>query len=247
MAFTVITPVDLNQKPQCNQPVNLELEKTFCCFCCTSAPLNLLIRLPVSGYVSGQTIPIKAEVENTSNVVVNALKLSFRKRISFHVHQPKRATKKEHEVIEELTMGPIDAGQSRSWEQKIQVPALPPSNLVNCGIIDLDYEIKVEAQVGSIHRNLEGIIPITLGTVPLVDFKPPVSDSDKTDTFVDPSMLPTQPVSPASPQNGTGGAIGWGIGDETNLYPNIRKFFKLDMKYFRLLNFVFIYSATNFC
>lgn len=226
MAFTVITPVDLNQKPQCKTPAILELEKTFCCFCCTSAPLNVTVRLPVSGYVSGQTIPIKAEVDNASNVVVDALKLCFRKRMSFQVHQPKSATKKEFETIEELTMGPIDAGQSRNWEQKIEVPALPPSNLVNCGIIDLDYELKVEAQVGGIHKNLDGVIPLTLGTVPLADWTSPMPYSDnptKSESITDPSMLPTQPVSPASPVP-QGGAVGWGVGDENGLYPNIREF-----------------------
>lgn len=228
MAFTVISPVDLNQNPHCKEAGKLDLEKSFCCFCCRSGPLSVLVRLPVTGYVSGQIIPISVEVDNTSNVVVNSLKLCLRKKISFHTHQPKRATKKEKETIEELTMGPIDGGQSRNWNQQIEVPALPPSNLVNCGIIDLDYELKVEAQVGGLHKNLEGVIPVIFGTIPLLDFKPPMPSNDGvatvpySDSITDPSMLPTQPVSPASPAP-QGGAIGWGVGDNT-LYPNIRKF-----------------------
>jgi hypothetical protein len=31
-------------------------------------------------------------------------------------------------------------------------------------------------------------------------------------------MMPTQPV---SPENGAGGAVGWSIGDNNSLYPNI--------------------------
>lgn len=224
MAFTVITPVDLNQNARCKEPAKLELEKTFCCFCCASGPLNVIVRLPVSGYVSGQTIPITAEVDNASNVTVDSLKLCLRKRVSFHVHQPQRATRKEDEVIEELTMGPIDAGGSKTWEQKIEVPALPPSNLVNCGIIDLDYEMGVVAQVSGLHSNMTGIIPLTIGTVPLADWKSPMPYTDKPQLQPepDPSMLPTQPVSPASPPP-QGGAVGWNMNDAKALYPNIRK------------------------
>jgi len=220
MAFTVITPVDLNQTPRCKVPAKLELEKSFCCFCCRSGPLSVITRLPVGGFVSGQHMPITVDVDNASNVTIDSLKLCFREKVSFHVHQPKRATKKEVKVIEELTMGPIDGGQNRNWEQKIQVPAMPPSNLVNCGIIDLDYELAVVAQVSGIHSNLDGVIPITIGTIPLLDFKSPMPDEiPKSDSMVDPSMLPTQPVSPASPPP-QGGAVGWGVGDNV-LYPNI--------------------------
>lgn len=121
------------------------------------------------------------------------------------------------------------------------MPPLPPSNLVNCGIIDLDYELFVEAQVSGLHKNLEGMsfpnknfyiflkkfyvsgtIPIVFGTIPLTDWKPPLPYTDK-QPETDPSMLPTQPVSPASPP-AQGGAIGWGASEENNLYPTIRKF-----------------------
>ncbi|XP_063701127.1 arrestin domain-containing protein 17 [Culicoides brevitarsis] len=226
MAFTVITPVDLNKTPKCQEPAKLDLEKTFCCFCCKSGPLNVIVHLPVTGFVSGQVMPITAEVDNASNVTVDALKLCLRKNINFMVQQPRSARKREVEKIDELTMGPIEKGGSRTWEQKIEVPALPPSNLVNCGIIDLDYELFVEAQVSGLHKNLSGVIPITLGTVPLSSWKPPVPYTDKPAVIdmpdQDPSMLPTLPASPLTPENPPqGGAIGWGVPEGNSLYPQI--------------------------
>lgn len=83
MAFTVISPVDLNQNPRVKEPFKLNLEKSFCCFCCRSGPLSLVVQLPVTGYVSGQTIPILAECDNASNVKVNAVKFILRKVVSF--------------------------------------------------------------------------------------------------------------------------------------------------------------------
>ncbi|EDS30991.1 arrestin domain containing 4 [Culex quinquefasciatus] len=221
MAFTVISPVDLNQNPRVKDPFKLELEKTFCCFCCASGPLSLIIHIPVTGFVSGQTIPLTIECDNASNVGVDSVKLTMRKLLAFHVMTPRRETKKKKEVISEISVGPVEGGNSQTWSQHIQIPPLPPSNLVNCGIIDVDYDIKVEAVVSGPHANLDGNIPIVVGTVPLASFQPPPPYTDNPPITDDPSMLPTQPVSPASPPNGTGGALGWNIAGADNPYPNI--------------------------
>lgn len=72
------------------------------------------------------------------------------------------------------------------------------------------------------HRDLEGKLPITLGTIPLASAQLP-NTAPYTDVpqqqpapIQDPSQAPTQPVSPASPA-GDSNAVGW------NLYPSIRK------------------------
>lgn len=75
------------------------------------------------------------------------------------------------------------------------------------------------------HRNLEGKLPITLGTIPLTSTTVPntVPYSDmpqKAPTPIqDPNLAPTQPVSPASPagNDATGAVGGW------NIYPSMRK------------------------
>ncbi|CAD7093273.1 unnamed protein product [Hermetia illucens] len=221
MAFTVISPVDLNLNPRVQDPYKLELEKTFCCFCCQSGPLAVIVKIPVTGFVSGQVIPITAECDNASNVHVNLLKFILRKVVAFHTTQPRRETKKENITIGELSVGPIGPHDSKTWTQQLEIPPLPPSNLVNCGIIDLDYDLKVVCEVSGPHRNLEGTIPVVLGTIPLASFKPPAPYSDV--PVQDPSLAPTQPVSPASPPNGTGGAVGWNTADTAggSLYPNI--------------------------
>lgn len=57
----------------------LEKNKTFCCFCCGSPPLSINISIPVSGYVSGQSIPVKVNVENQSGITVDKVKLILQK------------------------------------------------------------------------------------------------------------------------------------------------------------------------
>ncbi|XP_055375137.1 arrestin domain-containing protein 17 [Condylostylus longicornis] len=219
MAFTVISPVDLNLNPRIKEPAKLELEKSFCCFCCKSGPLAVIVHVPVSGYVSGQIIPITAECDNASNVDINIIKFILRKVVTFTVTQPRADKKVEKVTIAELNVGPIAGNESKNFNQQLEIPPLPPSNLQNCGLIDLDYQLYIEVDVSGPHTNLTGHIPITLGTIPLVSFQPPAPMTDV--PIQDPSMAPTQPVSPASPPNGSGGALGWNMGDSGQLYPNM--------------------------
>lgn len=224
----------------------MELEKSFCCLCCRSGPLSVVTLIPVTGYVSGQVIPITCEVDNASNVNIDKVKFTLRKRVTFRVTQP-RADKKETKVtIKEIAIGPMQ-GKTETFTQQLEIPTLPPTNFLNCNIIAVDYDLmvyietkqqnnllknkysikQVTCEVSGPHQNLSGYIPITLGTIPLTSFKPPVPYTDvPVKPQEDPSMLPTQPVSPA---NGTGGAMGWNIADSNGagLYPNIRKSFIL--------------------
>lgn len=82
------------------------------------------------------------------------------------------------------------------------------------------------------HRNLEGKIPLTLGTIPLVS-RAQMNAKPYTDVppqpIQDPSLAPTQPVSPASPlapggSAGNGAAAGWNLGLN---YPELRKYFRI--------------------
>lgn len=81
---------------------------------------------------------------------------------------------------------------------------------------------QVELEVSGAHRNLDGKIPITLGTVPLANVQLP-NTAPYTDVptqappSLDPSQAPTQPVSPASDEANGGNSLGW------NLYPSLRK------------------------
>lgn len=52
-------------------------------------------------------------------------------------------TKKTKDVILTVQEGPAPAGTTKHWNLSMEVPPIPPSNLVNCNIIDLDYDLKV--------------------------------------------------------------------------------------------------------
>lgn len=119
------------------------MEKTFCCFCCRSGPLTARISISASGFVPGQNIPIIAEVDNASNVKIDRLKIVLCKLVEFKVHTPRHAIKRNLSKIAEVSIGPIGVGDTQTKQLNIVIPPLPPSNLMYCRLIDLDYELQV--------------------------------------------------------------------------------------------------------
>lgn len=67
--------------------------------------------------------------------------------VTFRATTPRTDTKKEEIVVAEISKGPVEAGGTAEYQQHLDIPPLPPSNLANCHIIDLEYNLKVEACV----------------------------------------------------------------------------------------------------
>lgn len=123
------------------------MSKTFCCLCCGSLPLNVNVILPVKGYVPGQTMIARLNIDNKSEIIVETVKLILRKIVTFKANNPRTDTRRDKIIVAEVSKGPIEAHATADYEQKLDIPPLPPSNLTNCGIIDLEYNLKVEACV----------------------------------------------------------------------------------------------------
>ncbi|KAJ1521957.1 hypothetical protein ONE63_002288 [Megalurothrips usitatus] len=150
VAFTVVCPLDLNTLPQVKQPIQYENSKHFCCLWCKSGPLTVTIRLPVSGYVPGQTIPFQIEIENASNVIVQPINCVLRKEVTWHARSPRHQTRVTKAVLADIAVDDaVHAHDTKCFSKDIVVPPVPPSNLSNCGIIDLEYALKVSVSPAS--------------------------------------------------------------------------------------------------
>lgn len=66
--------------------------------------------------------------------------------MTFRATTPRIDTRTEEMVVTEVSKGPVEAGGT-DYVQHLDIPPLPPSNLANCHIIDLEYNLKVEASV----------------------------------------------------------------------------------------------------
>lgn len=208
VAFTVLSPYDLNMNPGLKDSVRITLEKFFCCCWCKSGPLTCVVSIPKSGYVPGETLPIVAEVDNISNIEVLNVNFQFQKVVSYYSQYPRRETKKDVLVLERIQVGPVPARDSKTWNQPMVLPPLPPSNLMNCSLIDLDYELLIDVKVSGFHTNLTSKIPITIGTVPImaIPTAPPSSDSTAINM---------------NPQDNTNTELGWVGAQNGSLYPSI--------------------------
>lgn len=197
MAFTVVSHMDLNVNPEYRAPMQLHIEKNFCCCWCKSGPLVVDVNLPVSGYCSGQVIPLDVSCENGSNVNVNDIHIEMRKIVKFRAQVPTAETKESKITIAEMKMGTVSGNSSKNWRETIQVPPLPPSNLTNCSLIDLDYDIKVTCVPSGMHMKMDTSKLLIIGTVPIAGFESPMPENGQGDGGMLPSSTGEPPSAPS--------------------------------------------------
>ncbi|KAL1139742.1 hypothetical protein AAG570_006720 [Ranatra chinensis] len=145
-SFIVVAPLDLNYNANAKDPVKIEDEKNFCCFCCTSGPLQLVVSLPHSGYVAGQSIPLTIEVDNASNVEVDKIICKLKKEMKWIANNPRRNEKRQKDELVKLSLEGVRCNGSKSWTQQLTVPSdMPFVNFEPCSIIGIDFSLKVSS------------------------------------------------------------------------------------------------------
>ena len=119
----------------------------------------------------------------------------------YYSQYPRREKKQITEELETININSTVVRNTKNWIQKIVVPPLPPSNIVHCSIMDLDYDILVIIHLEGCHMDTELSIPITIGTLPIIEDEIPSAPSEPEVENVT-NVLPTVP-NPATQQ------IGW--------------------------------------
>ncbi|XP_049801635.1 arrestin domain-containing protein 17-like [Schistocerca nitens] len=205
--YTVLSHLDLNTDPLVKEPVSQVTEKTLCCCWCRSGPLTLVAKVPATGFVSGQEIPVTVEVDNATEETISAVTCSLKKNVCFTAHSPRKETKRITDKMETIVYEPVGPNASRTWTRKLKIPSLPPSNLNNCSIIDLDYFLHVKAVINGPHRNLHVNIPIKLGTIPLLSYIPPPLSKQIMSSSIQTPQLPSLQDAPVKfPQSSAASA-----------------------------------------
>lgn len=107
--------------------------------------LKAFISTPVTGYVSGQTIPLTFSLVNDSHVELKGIRVSLIKRESYKAETRTRTAKK---YIAQTTMKGVDAKSSNSFIDYLKIPATQPENRSN-SIISWYYTLKVNEYIFS--------------------------------------------------------------------------------------------------
>jgi Arrestin (or S-antigen), C-terminal domain len=167
--LVVYRHVDLNyDTPALRIPSQMEMTKTFCCGPCRSAPLSLSAQIPMSGYAPGQAITISASIHNGSRIDVDEIKFMLQRNVIYVSHTPRSRSRNEIDTVAETRQPGVARKKSNKFLADLVIPPIPPTNIILCRVIQISYEVVVEAKVGGAHQNPRVRIPITIGTVPLV-------------------------------------------------------------------------------
>lgn len=145
----------------------MESANSFWCGPCTSGQLTIAAHIPQSGYVPGQNIAIAAVVTNMSNINVEYMRFSLRKVVLYKSQVPSTKTKLELDVVQERRSCGVPKKTQRTFEVVVAIPPIPPTNTNLCKVIEIAYEVKVEAKIRGPHSNPYVVMPVTIGTVPL--------------------------------------------------------------------------------
>ncbi|XP_041371561.1 arrestin domain-containing protein 3-like [Gigantopelta aegis] len=159
-AFTVISPTDIN-RPEYQTQVECSIEKTLCCWLCTSGPISITARTDRRGYCPGESIAISAEFDNHSSRTVIPYATLYQTQ-AFFANGKSRVRRTKFTVLTGLPVAPRTRG---SWDsQLLKIPAVSPS-IMNCCVMKVDYFVKVAVHIPGAY-NLTMHLPIVIGTVP---------------------------------------------------------------------------------
>eukprot|EP00088_Acartia_fossae_P019105 TRINITY_DN2109_c0_g1_i1.p1 TRINITY_DN2109_c0_g1~~TRINITY_DN2109_c0_g1_i1.p1 ORF type:complete len:432 (-),score=73.87 TRINITY_DN2109_c0_g1_i1:428-1576(-) len=166
--ITVNSILDLNEYPACVHPGQDRNHKTFCCWCCKSGPLSVVIATDKQGYVPGEYLVFNAEVDNKSDKEMSDSQVELIETIAFKAGREKKVLTR---TVAKMERGKVEPGDSDIWDRvPMLIPPLPPSFLGHgrpCGIIDLSYTLHFKVNPAGIGFSLKSQIPITIGSIPL--------------------------------------------------------------------------------
>ena len=189
---TVKVPIKLLEVVDINvshlqTPLRAEKQKTLCCFLCTSAPITLNVELPRRGFCYGGILPLKVTIENGSSRRLRLRAQLLQKVVYITVDKESHTQK----VVASITSRQLEPRTTSTWNpEEFVVPGhLKPTTLGSCGIISIEYFLRVTAIVPW-GLNFTIVLAVTIGNVPL--------HSTTSAPHPVPMMLQSQFVSPQS-------------------------------------------------
>ena len=199
--ITVVEVVHIDAS-QLQTPLHAEKQKTLCCLMCASAPITLNVELPHHGFCHGDIVPFRATLENGSSRRLR-LRAQLLQEVVYTAQHKHQRTQK---VVFSIPSGqlPVQPRTTGTWNpEEFVVPVdVEPTTLGSCGIITIEYVLRVSAIVPW-GLDLTVDIAVTIGSVPLhssTNAPNPVAQPQLVSPKQTSSVYPTQGVCPPSHQ-----------------------------------------------
>ncbi|CAM1325801.1 Uncharacterised protein g9075 [Pycnogonum litorale] len=163
--FSVNGLFDLNHYRDLANPFQGCHEKYLCCWCCRNGPLTCTVTLDRTAYVPGETIGIKVEIVNKTDIGVYMIKAKLLTTSSYFARSKFRYFGETISKVFNTTE--VSAGSTEVISDiRILVPPVPPSRLIGCANIDLSYCVKLDFCVAGVSHDTTMLIPVIIGTIP---------------------------------------------------------------------------------
>lgn len=166
--FTIIGPHIDCMDEQYLKPLVGQDKKTTCCLCCERGPVALRTQLERSAYVCGESIRLKADIDNQSEEEVR-LQLKLMQYVEYFIDRGVLGVTKEvqHAVLE-YSGEPVRAHTRSKWDsaQSLVVPVMPPTLVGVCRLLQIYYVLKVHLTFEKSGDDLHMHFPLTIANVP---------------------------------------------------------------------------------
>nr|KAG5694318.1 hypothetical protein BaRGS_035186 [Batillaria attramentaria] len=162
-ALSVICKADLNRDPVTMESIRHREEVILCCGCVRPDRYDVTYELPYRGYVPGETMFPDVRIRNFTRNPIH-LTAILQMLTTYRAKSRRKMTTKI--VVEEKKT--VFRAEVTKWEPSLQIPALPPTGLGGCHIIDVRYIFLLEVRSRGIGwQGLAFQDEIKVGTIPL--------------------------------------------------------------------------------
>lgn len=165
--FTVLRSVDLNVDLYARLPQEKQTTRNIGFF--NGGPISLHVHTPHTGCVPGSLLPIQVIVNNNSSTHVDKVKFALLKIVDYISTTANRASRQETIKVLKKQAGGVEKKCEQRYEHSLEIPDLPATDSTSSQIIKIRYEIHVSVIIHGMHKDIEEIIPLTIGTIPLRD------------------------------------------------------------------------------
>lgn len=165
IVISVIQLLDITSVPDALLP--LERQTTRNIGYIGSGPITMQVLTPKCFYVPGEKLPIQVVITNNSRINVDKVKFSLHKIISYHSSMPNRVRKIDVQKIMKKEAGGVAKKTEKRYQHEIEIPVATPSQTDEVSLlIHIQYELRVEAKVSGLYKNIIQSLPLTIGNVP---------------------------------------------------------------------------------
>ncbi|XP_003794974.1 arrestin domain-containing protein 1 isoform X2 [Otolemur garnettii] len=137
--FYILSPLNLNSILDIEQPNVASATRKFSYKLVKTGSVVLTASTDLRGYVVGQVLRLRADIENQSGKDTGPMVASLLQKVSYKV---KRWIYDVRTIAEVEGVG-VKAWKRAQWQEQILVPALPQSALPGCSLIHIDYFLQV--------------------------------------------------------------------------------------------------------